>query len=80
MTRFKQGQEVVCIDNTQFCACHTHPKVNEIVVVDYYDFTGRMISLTNPLYSHSFYCDSSFEELPSMEEINEALEVLTEKV
>jgi len=80
MTRFKPGQEVVCIDNAGFCSCHTHPDINEIVIVDSYDYDGKMISLTNPLYSHSYYCDLNFEELPTMEEINEALEVLTERV
>lgn len=77
MARFRPGQEVVCISDKDRCICHKHPKEGEIVTVhSYCPDDDRWLSINE--YYHSWYAEDDFEELPTMEEINEALEVLVE--
>jgi hypothetical protein len=77
MKKFSSGQEVACINDDWKASGH-HPKKGDVVTVDHYDRSGNYICLVG--FESSWYLERCFEELPTMEEINEALEVLTETV
>jgi hypothetical protein len=78
--KFNTGQEIVCIyDNwSNVTPSKNDPKKGQLVTVDHYERAGLYICLIG--YDHSWYLESCFDELPSMEEVNKALEVLIEKV
>jgi hypothetical protein len=72
--KFKSGQEVVCIESSNWPLGGRNPRVGDTVTILKYATDGIYVFISE--FSDFIYHEDCFEELPSMEEINEALEVL----